>query len=529
MAANRQTKVWFLVVLIVISVLVLLPSVVGKKLAPGKFTETAAGQKEGMLPHWWPAGRIKLGLDLRGGTYLVLGVQSVEAVKSQLTQIGQSVRSELRKKAGVRRVRQVEERDLEFILSSDKGATDLENFMKENYPNLSKVSSSAEGDQFVVRYSLDSARADVLRQDAIEQAIETVRNRIDAYGVSEPIIQRSGSEGIVVQLPDITDIKAVKETIGSVAQLEFRLVYEDGKSSGRPVERKDREGESINLEEDVLMTGDAIQKANVGINPETNEVEVMFTLNSLGAKTFSRVTKDNINRRLAIVLDNVVQSSPNIKSHIGGGSGVITGSFTKEEAKRLSIVLRSGALPAPLVFQEERTVGATLGSDSIKSGLMSMIIGSLCVFVFTIIYYRKAGVLAVGTLVLNMLFLTALLALFGATLTLPGIAGLALTVGMAVDANVVIYERIREELRNGVSVSAASAAGFLKAHWTIIDANLTTMLTGLVLLAFGTGPIKGFAVTLCLGILTSMFCALYASRLGFEVFKLRDSNGKLSI
>jgi preprotein translocase subunit SecD len=277
------------------------------------------------------------------------------------------------------------------------------------------------------------------------------------------------------------------------------------------------------------MTGDAIERANVDINPQTNEIEVSLKLNAFGKQTFARITRDNTNKQLAIILDGVVQSYPRINEPILGGTAQITGGFTRDEAHRLAVVLRSGALPAPLGFEEERTVGATLGADSIRKGVKSMALGSLIVVIFTIFYYKKSGLLAVGCLMLNVFFLLALLSLLGATLTLPGIAGLVLTVGMAVDANVIIFERIREELRVGATANASVEAGFAKAHWTILDANITTLLTGVILYAWGTGPIKGFAVTLCLGIVTSIFTALFVGKLGFAFFRMKNAAGKLSI
>ena len=283
------------------------------------------------------------------------------------------------------------------------------------------------------------------------------------------------------------------------------------------------------VEDEILMTGDVIQNANVDINPQTNEISVSLRFKPNGAKLFDRITSENIGRQLAIVLDGVVQSSPVIRDRISGGFANISGQFSTEEAHQLAIVLRSGALPAPLTFEEERTVGASLGADSISKGIYAMLIGAAAVMFFVIFYYKKAGVLAVTCLALNVLFLLTLLALLGATLTLPGLAGLALTVGMAVDANVIVYERMKEELRAGASARAASEAGFDRAHWTILDSNITTFITGLILYGFGTGPIKGFAVTLCLGIITTVFCALFVSKLGFEVLKLRKSDGALSI
>lgn len=277
------------------------------------------------------------------------------------------------------------------------------------------------------------------------------------------------------------------------------------------------------------MSGDAIEKANVDIDPQTSEIQVSLKMNSLGKQTFARITTDNTNKQLAIILDGIVQSSPVIREPILGGTAQISGGFTKEEAHRLAVVLRSGALPAPLTFEEERTVGASLGADSIQKGVYSMAAGSAIVMLFMIFYYRMSGLIAVIALVLNLLFLLASLSLFGATLTLPGMAGLALTVGMAVDANIVIFERIREELAIGATARAAIEAGFDKAHWTILDSNITTLLAGLVLYGWGTGPIKGFAVTLCLGIFSTIFAALFVSKLGFSVLRVVNKKGELSI
>jgi preprotein translocase subunit SecD len=526
---GQKKKVWLLGFLVLVAVVALAPNLLGKAKSPDDFSSRSADE-EGVLPHWWPAGKIKLGLDLKGGTYLVLGVQSQEAVKSQLQQMAGAVKAKMRRKANVRRARAVDERRMEVVLLGSRGLEEVQDYISKEFPDLKAAGEQEDGRQLTLHYLMSEERSNQVRRDAVDQAIETIRNRVDATGVAEPIIQRSGAERIIVQLPDITDIKEVKEIIGSVAKLEFRLAFDPVKSGEIPtIKLKERDGGEIVLEDEVLMTGDAIQRANVEINPQTNEIEVSLRLNSLGASTFDRITKANIQRQLAIVLDGVVQSAPVIQSRISGGMAVITGSFSKDEARRLAIVLRSGALPAPLEFLEERTVGATLGADSINKGFFSMLIGSICVVVFTVFYYRKSGVLAVGCLVLNLAFLLTLLSLLGATLTLPGIAGLILTVGMAVDANVIIFERIREELRSGTSPSAASAAGFLKAHWTILDANITTLLTGIVLYGWGTGPIRGFAVTLCLGIVSSVFCALFVARLGFEILKMRDAKGSLSI
>lgn len=512
MAAYKK-QLWFIIGLVVFCVAMLLPT----------FAPTLVGEK-------WISSPIKLGLDLKGGSYLVLGVQTEEAVKSTLTTIASSIRSEFRKeKIGLIRARQTGARGVSFTLLGDRGVERLRTYITENYPELKQPEQSTEGSQTILRYTISDEKALEIKKNAVLQAIETIRNRVDQYGVAEPTIQRSGEERIMVQLPEITNVDEVKRTIGSVAKLEFRLVANPSAPADQTVRRKSREGGELILEDEVAMGGDAIESANVEINPTNNALEVSLKLNSLGKSVFARVTRENIRRQLAIVLDGVVQSSPVIQSAITGGTAVITGSFTRDEAHRLAVVLRSGALPAPLTFEEERTVGASLGADSIRKGVNSMVVGAIAVLIFTPLYYRKAGMLAVACLGVNMLLLLTLLAMLQATLTLPGIAGLALTLGMAIDANVIIFERIREELRVGSSAKAAVEAGFAKAHWTVLDANLTTLLTGVILAAFGTGPIKGFAVTLCLGIVTSVFAALFVARVGFGVFKLRTRDGSLSI
>jgi len=482
------------------------------------------------LPKWWPAQKIRLGLDLRGGTYLVLGVKTEEAVKSQLNSMASAVKADLAKeRIGVVKARASGERSLQITLLGEQGVDQLDAYVHKHFPDLTKGETTKDGERVQVSYAISEPKAIEIERNAVDQAIETVRNRVDQYGVAEPTIQRSGEKHIIVQLPDITDIEAVKKTIGSVAKLEFRLVADAANPQGESTPVKLRDGGTVQVEEEVAMTGDSIQTANVNVNPRTNEVEVMLQLNSVGAEIFDRITGDNVGRRLAIILDGVGQSAPRINDRISGGSAQITGSFTTEEAHRLAIVLRSGALPAPLTFEEQRTVGASLGSDSIHRGLYGSFIGAAGVVLFMIVYYRKSGALAVGCLALNMVWLLALLAMFGSTLTLPGIAGLALTVGMAVDSNIIIYERIREEIRAGATAKAAVDAGFDRAHWTILDANITTLLSGLVLYGFGTGPIKGFAVTLSIGIVTTVFAALFASRLGFRLFPMRKADGQLSI
>ncbi|HMO17748.1 MAG TPA: protein translocase subunit SecD [Oligoflexia bacterium] len=492
-------------------------------------------------PDSYPFSKIRLGLDLRGGSYLIMGVKTEEAITGYLSTLATNLRTELRdKRIGLLRARQVDGYRLELQLISSQAVEDLKTFMQESYPDLRfdeqrsvdpGLADSSSNSQILVWYSLTERDQLELRRNSVVQAIETIRNRVDQFGVAEPTIQRSGEDRLMVQLPDITNVEDVKKTLGSVAKLEFRLVANKDTPSGRIRSFPTKEGGVLNLEEEVLLTGDAVSKASVEIDPQTNETVVALKFNSYGAKTFERITGDNKDRALAIILDGRIQSYPNIKSRISGGRAQITGGFTKEEARQLQVVLNSGALPATLTFEEERTVGATLGADSIRKGVMACIIGLGIVVLFILVYYKRSGVLAVGCLVLNILLLLAGLSLLGATLTLPGLAGLALTVGMAVDANVIIFERIKEELRSGSSTISAITHGFERAHLTILDSNLTTLLTGIVLYLFGTGPIKGFAVTLSIGIVSSMFVALYVCRAGFEVISAlrKGRDGALSI
>jgi len=515
MTNKQKQRLGVIAGIIVLALLILLPSI-AKVL-----------KKEG--PTEWFSNGLKLGLDLKGGTYLVLGVQTHEAIKSQLSAVAGSLKSTMRKERIVGRAKQFGERGVEVTVFREEDVERVKNIVTAEYRDLKSTKEDRSGGNINLVFEIGQVRVHELEESAVLQAIETIRNRVDQYGVTEPTIQRQGSKLIVVQLPDITDIDLVKKTIGKVAKLEFRLVSDSRSKAAETISLPHRDGGQVTLDDEVLMSGDAVETASVEVSAQNSEVQVSLKLNRFGAKTFDRITSENIGRNLAIVLDGVVQSSPTIRERISGGQASITGGFTGEEANRLAIVLKSGALPAPLTFEEERTVGASLGADSIRSGFFSMVVGSCLVFVFAIIYYKKSGLVAVAALTLNILLLMAMLALFGATLTLPGIAGLALTIGMAIDGNIVIYERIKEELRKGVTARAAIEAGFAQAHWTILDANITTFLTGVILYGFGTGPIKGFAVTLCLGIISTLFTVLYFTRTGFEVFGMMNRKGRLSI
>jgi SecD/SecF fusion protein len=373
------------------------------------------------------------------------------------------------------------------------------------------------------------------REGAVDRALEVIRNRIDAFGVREPSIQKQGEEEIVVQLPGVTDRTRAIDLIGKTALLEFKLVSSDldkikqamegNVPEGFELKRAEEDNEPMLVEKAAALTGDTLTNASVRFDQsQFNEPLVTLQFNSDGAKKFAEITANNIGKRLAIVLDGKVQSAPRIREAIPSGEAVITGRFTIEQAQDLALVLRVGALPAPMYIEEERTVGPLLGQDSINAGVKASLIGGLLVFIFMAVYYLLAGIIANIALLLNFLIILGSLgmlpALFpgiSATLTLPGIAGIALSLGMAVDANVLINERIREELASGKPLRTAIATGYSKAFSAIFDSNLTTLIAAFLLFQFGTGPIRGFAVTLTIGLIASMFTAIVVTRTIFEI------------
>jgi preprotein translocase subunit SecD len=489
------------------------------------------------VPEWWskflPTSKIQLGLDLQGGTHLVLEVKVDKALENNLERTRADLIKVLREK-GVSGVA-VERQGMQLNVKAPAAtAEQVRGILKGEFGNLveAKPSQTAAGSaDFYLTLSKEELRS--LRDYAVDQTLETIRNRVDQFGVSEPIIQRHGENNILVQLPGIQDPQRAKEIIGKTALLEFKLVDDNanveeavkkGPPPGRQVlqgqaARKDgigAEQEAYVLESRALMTGEYIQDARVRPAEQLQGASVELILNQTGARLFEQITGANVKRRLAIVLDNRVYSAPVIQERIAGGRASITGNFDLKEARDLAIVLRAGALPAPVEIVEERTVGPSLGKDSIREGVTSFIFGGLLVIVFMIAYYKQAGLVAVVAVVLNILYMMAVLAGFQAVLTLPGIAGIVLTVGMAVDANVLINERIREELRAGRAARSAIEAGYKNALPAILDSNVTTFLSGVILFQFGTGPIKGFAVTLCVGILTTVITAVYLTRVYYD-------------
>jgi preprotein translocase subunit SecD len=473
--------------------------------------------------------KINLGLDLQGGMYLVYEVDADNAVTRSIEGSAADLEKYLKDQGVIvsssRRVDQTIEVTLPSAAQSEKALEIID----EEYTILEKVDTVSDR-RFLFAFTRDYRRT--VYENSIDQSLETLRNRIDEFGVAEPVIQREGGNRILIQLPGVKDRERAKKIIGRTARLEFRML--DEKTTVTQAMASDAPTGSEILYEKVLdpatgnvisktpmvvkrkveLGGDTIANAKVSVD-NMNQPYVSVEFNREGARVFAQITTANVKKRMAIILDDSIYSAPVIQEPITGGSASINGSFTYEEARDLALVLRAGALSAHLELLEERSVGPSLGADSVNRGITSILVGGVIVLIFMLVYYRLGGVVSDIALLLNMLILAGFLGYFGATLTLPGIAGIILTIGMAVDANVLVFERIREELRVGKTVRAAVESGFEKAFYTIIDANVTTLIAAMVLFQFGTGPVKGFAVTLTIGIIASMFTAIFVSRTFF--------------
>ncbi|MCF8721169.1 protein translocase subunit SecD [Nitrospina gracilis] len=489
--------------------------------------------------------KINLGLDLQGGMHLVLEVQTEKAVESTLEQRADDIKRALQDEdIELERVFALQEDMTIHIILVDTIDSPATTEAVKSYPSMKLLGTEREGLELI--YQVTKEEIKYIKENAVQQALETIRNRVDQFGVSEPAIQVQGERRILVQLPGIEEPERAINLIGKTARLEFKAVDESmspqqALKEGAPIgsevlyqrivneETGEVTKEPFLIKERAIMTGDSLTAAEVRFDNQFNEPYVALTFNSLGGQQFYQLSKDYLGKRVAIVLDNNVYSAPVIREEIPGGRAQITGRFTTDEARDLAIALRAGALPAPVVILENRTIGPSLGRDSVEAGVTSIVAGFVAVLIFMMIYYRLSGVIAVTALFLNLILLLGALAYFGAALTLPGIAGIILTVGMAVDANVLVFERIREEIRIGKPVRAAIDAGFAKALSTIVDANVTTFIAAIVLFQFGTGPIKGFAITLCIGIAASMFTAVFVSRTIFDSAMARKKINTLSI
>ncbi len=505
-------------------IVILLVFIVGLAYALPSFPTVATSALGSLLP----SARINLGLDLKGGISLTLGVETQKAVNNTLLQTGQNIRLEAMDEGLTVLNPRLNADALEFFLPKSEEQTALDTILADTYSelNIDNVEALETGGlRYIVTF--DDAFKMTIEAMALDQVVQTLRNRIDQFGVAEPDIRKQADNRIQIQLPGMSDAERAIQLVGQTAQLTFHLVRDDINLDGLlppevsrfpMVEDKNNPTETetfILLDRDPLMTGENIADARPGFEQD-NSVNVSLTFNNQGAATFERLTGEHIKRRMAIVLDGKVYTAPTIQDRIAGGRASITGNFTTAEAQDLAIVLRAGSLPAPVSILEERTVGPSLGQESINKGITAALIGALAVAVIMPIYYSLAGLVANLMLVFTLILLVAGLAAFGATLTLPGIAGIVLTIGMSVDANVLIFERIREELRRGCSAAEAVVAGFERASISIIDSNLTTIIAAAILYQFGTGPVRGFAVTLSLGILASMFTAIVVSRVLFE-------------
>ena len=429
----------------------------------------------------------------------------------------------------------------------DKGtAESVQSLVKKKYPEMELLPTTDEGGFVSMQLRMSDKVAQDRKDKSVAQALETIRNRIDQFGVSEPVIAREGLNNIVVQLPGIKDPKRAIELIGKTARLEFKLVDENvNAATATPgsvpeddeiliEKRVDKATGAVSelplvVKKKAMITGDLLTDAQVRIDSQFNQPYVAIEFNSTGARLFDQVTAANVGKRFAIVLDNSVYSAPVIRERISGGSAQISGSFTEKEAADLAIVLRAGSLPAPVKIIQNVTVGPSLGQDSINKGLFAGMVGVFLVVVFMTIYYKMSGLVANMGMVLNIIYLMGALAALGATLTLPGIAAIVLLIGMSVDSNVLIFERIREELRLGKTPAAGVVSGYDKAFLTIMDSHVTTLITAAVLFQFGTGPVKGFAVSLSLGIIINLFTSLVATKVVFDFCLSRFRVKKLSI
>jgi protein-export membrane protein SecD len=572
-------------VLIALAVYTLLPTFLGEDTHAKLSAQAASVNQGGPAPAaasdaeealtWWeallPDTAIKRGIDLAGGIDLTLQVEVEEAVLSTVQRDARPLKEALENEGiqveEVRRMRG--EAGLLVRLSDEEDLTELSVFMQKRY-NGYTYRGPRELDGFEYQlYLLSDSSADYIRSRAVEQALETLRDRINETGVKEPTIVQKGGNRINVQLPGMEDPKEAVRAIGTTAVLEFMMVDEEVSSEAiermlvaaqqeldkdsfaddatlsdwliragkmastdrllweyqKDVAGKDQRTRALVVRDEVILTGDDVNDAHVSMN-QYNEPYVHLEFKPRGGRIFSDVTGANVGKRFAIVLDEKMRSAPVIREKIAGGQASIEmggGGYNEQlsDAQILSLVLRTGALPAPVTIGEVRVVGATLGWDAIRSGIWASVIGGCLVMLYMLVFYRLPGFLANLALMLNVVFIVALLAAFGATLTLPGIAGIALTMGMAVDANIIIYERIREELKLGKSARAATDAGFSKAMSAVLDGNITTFAAGVVLFSYGTGPIKGFAVTLMIGIATTLYTAVVVTRLMMDLLVKR--------
>ena len=477
--------------------------------------------------------KINLGLDLQGGSYLLLEINSDNLVKEKIQAKVIPIKK-LLKDNGINYSNfKINEKNLslsldnidKFDLLFNARRDNLVNPYIDNYRSFELEYNKVKNNQIEIFFSKFGLLT--INNSALKQSIEIVRRRIDDVGTKEPTILQRGEKRILVELPGLKDPERIKALLGKTAQLNFRLVSDNNEFGVDKLISEN--GEKLDVSKRIIMSGENLIDAQPSIQNQSNEPTVSFTLDRLGAQKFGRATTDNVGKRLAIVLDGEIVSAPNINEPITSGNGMISGNFTFQEATDLALLLRSGALPTPLLVVEERTVGPDLGEDSIKSGITSLIVGFILVILFMFYKYKIFGFIANTALIANLLMLIGVLTILEATLTLPGIAGIILTVGMAVDANVLIFERIKEELKTEKSIIHAFDTGYSKAKITVLDANITTLIAAIILFAFGSGPVKGFAITLGIGIITTLFTAYFLARHLTSLIILNTNNKEIKI
>jgi preprotein translocase subunit SecD len=497
-------KVLFTIGVCLLGILFALPNAAGKD---------GRDWMDANLPGWVPHDTVSLGLDLQGGSHILLQVDLATVLHNRGNDMKDDVRTKLHAaKIMFTQLAPLPEGGLRIVLRNPTDAQAARDVLSGVDPELAMTSS---GDAVEGKFS--EAELKKIKDTVMDQSMEIVRRRVDETGTREPMIQRQGDDRIILELPGVSDPKRIEQLLGKTANLTFQLVDTTGQGTDdENLPMKTSPGESphtIPVQRDQIMNGSMLTGASAAFDQNTGQPSVSFSLNGQGTTRFCDVTRENVNKPFAIVLDGVVLSAPNINEPICGGQAQITGSFSLQEVNDLSLMLRAGALPAPLHVMEERTVGPSLGADSIAAGMKACGYAFLFVVIYLSLIYGLFGTFASFALLFNMVLIIAIMSFLGAILTLPGIAGIVLTIGLAVDGNVLVFERIKEELREGKTVISAVDTGYHRAQTTILDSNLTALIASVILFSFGTGPIKGFAVTMSIGVVTSYFCALMLTRL----------------
>ena len=474
---------------------------------------------------------INLGLDLQGGSYLLLEIDNepvvIQQVQNKLIDIKKYLKN---KNVQFKNIQIVDNQNIKFQINENDASNIEEIFNNKDseinpyFPKFKTHQFNLTIDSNNVQLKLSDYGLVLIKSSSQEQAIEIVRRRVDEVGTNEPNILKRGSDRILVELPGLNNPDRIKSLLGKTANLTFKFVTNNSEESFGTEKLLFEDGTEVIVSKRIVLSGENLIDAKPRMDTQNNQTVVSFNLDRVGTKKFAKATSNNVGKKLAIILDNKIISAPTIQEPIVGGSGQITGDFTFQSATDMALLLRSGALPAPLNIIEERTVGPDLGQDSINSGLISLVIGFCLVILFMLVKYKFFGLIANITLIFNLFLLIGILTLFEATLTLPGIAGIILTVGMAVDANVLIYERIKEEKKNEQNQLLAFDSGYTKSRTTILDANITTLIAAVILFILGSGPVKGFSVTLGVGILTTLFSVYFIARLITAIYVSKNKN-----